>query len=289
VIERGGDADSSSSQLYGNVAAGFGTNSEPENLVDVISVPSEEVFMNGAERMVLSAPFDLPSVDLFSLPPRDMFTSTIDFRPWFSSPPSVEGPLDSFLINDGFNKGDLTVAKKAGTVTLTPEDSGVYTSFDVPKQTTVQISGDVAIYVTGLDDNTGSFSMDVGSTLEILPDSSLTLVLGKTSFTSENNTFRNETGVPANFTILGTDQFTSEMNWDNNTDTCAAIYIPRAAFVPSQGMANVGVFGALICRYMDLKSNIGFHYDEALKDLDSLKGGIPYWRITSWQERRGRY
>jgi len=40
---------------------------------------------------------------------------------------------------------------------------------------------------------------------------------------------------------------------------------------------------------MDLKSNIGFHYDEALKDLDSLRGGIPYWRITSWQERRGRY
>jgi hypothetical protein len=288
VIERGGDADASSSQLYGHVAAGFGTNSEPENLVEVISVPSEEVFQDGAERMVLSAPFDLPSVDLYSLPPRDMFTSTIDFRPWFNSPPSVEGPLDSFLINDGFNKGDLTVAKKTGTVTLTPEDSGVYTSFDVPKQTTVQISGDVAIYVTGLDGDIGSFSMNVGSTLEILPDSSLTLVLGKTSFTSQNNTFRNDTGVPANFTVLGTDQFTSEMNWDNNTDTCAAIYIPRAAFVPSQGMANVGVFGALICRYMDLKSNIGFHYDEALKDLDSLRGGIPYWRITSWQERRGR-
>ncbi len=289
VIERGGEADSSSSELYGNVAAGFGTNPEPNNMTEVISIPSETIFKNGAERMVLSAPFDLPSVDLYSLPPRDMFNSTIDFKPWFSSPPSVEDPLDSSLINAGFNRGTISIDKKTSSVTLTPADSGVYTSFDIPKQKTVYIQGDVALYVTGLDGDSGSFSMNVGSTLEILPDSSLTLILGKTSFTSQNNTFRNDSGVPANFTILGTDQFTAEMSWDNNADTCAAIYIPRASFVPVQGMANIEVYGALICRYMDLKSNLNFHYDEALKDLDGLKGGIPYWKITSWQERRGRY
>ena len=126
--------------------------------------------------------------------------------------------------------------------------------------------------------------MGVGSTLEILPDSSLTLVLGKTSFQVQNNTVRNDTGVPANLTILGTDQFTGEMNWDNNTETYAAIYIPRAAFVPVQGMANVDIYGALVCNYMNFKSNINLHYDEALKDLDNLRGGIPLWRIKSWQQ-----
>lgn len=284
-ILRGGDFTTTSSALYGNVAAGFGASEDPSVLSTVINVPSETIFKNGAERMVLSAPFEMPSVDLYNLPPRDMFNTTIDFRPWFTSAPPVSDPLPSALVNAAYNKGDYTIPKASGEVTLTSDASGVYTSFIIAKQKIVHVSGDVAIYVTGLDGNTGAFKMDVGSTLEIMPHSSLTLVLGKTTFDMQNNTFRNQTGAPANLTIMGTDQFTADMNWDNNSDTVAAIYIPRAAFVPVQGMANIDVYGALVCRYMDLKSNINLHYDQALKDLDNLRGGIPIWRITSWQER----
>ncbi len=286
-IARGGDLSSSSSEIFGNIAAGFGTDTASGNLSEAISLPSETILKGGAERMVLTAPFDMPSVDLYSLPPRDMFQTTVDFTSWFTQAPAVSDPLQSSYIASGYDKGAFTIGRTATSVTLTPANNGIYTSFTLPKQKTVYVQGNVALYVTGLDGATGSFSMNVGSTIEILPNSSLTLILGKTTFTAQNNTFRNDTGVPANLTILGTDQFTADMAWDNNAETIAAIYIPRAAFRPVQGMANIDVYGALVCRYMDLKSNINFHYDQALKDLNDVKGGIPYWKITAWQEKPG--
>jgi len=82
-----------------------GTDPDPENLLNVISLPSEDVLKDGMSRMVLNSEFWLPSVDLYNLPPRDMFSTSIDFKSWFSSQPSVSGPLESSLINTGHNKG----------------------------------------------------------------------------------------------------------------------------------------------------------------------------------------
>ncbi len=270
----------SSSEIHGNLAAGFGTN--PDSLTDVISIPSESIFKEGGQRMTMSAEFEMPPVDLFALPPRDMFGTTIDFHDWFSSQPPVDAPLPSDIINPGYQKGALSSSKTV----LTPADSGVYTSFNLGKNQNLAVQGNVAVYVTGLDGATGTFEPLRNSSITIGANSSLTLILGNTTSVSVvNNCAVNNTGTAADLLVLGTSQFTGNFGFRNNDTIRAAMYMPNASFVVEQ--ANVNLYGAVVCDYIDIRNNINVHYDEALKDLSFVKGGIPYWRVTTWQEPLG--
>ncbi len=275
----------SSSYIHGNLASGAGT--EPADLQDVIyadqpdsSLFPDDVDGTSGERKIMSAPFEMPSVDLWNLPPRDMFNTTIDFHSWFTEQPSVEAPLESGIIASGYNKGNLSSSETV----LTPSDSGVYTNFTIPTNTTITVQGNVAIYVTGLDGATADFS-GKNANINIGPDSSLTLILGKTTASLVNNIDINNTGVAPNCLILGTDQFTGDFSVRNNTSLNAALYMPKARFVVDQ--ANFTLKGAVVCDYIDVRNNLDFYYDEALKELNVIKGGIPYWRVTTWQERLG--
>ncbi len=273
-------AQGSSSEIHGNLAAGTGT--DPDSLTDVISIPSESIFKEGGERMIMSAEFEMPQVDLWDLPPRDMFGTELDFHDWFSSQPPVDGPLPSDIINPGFDKGALSSSKTV----LTPADSGVYTSFNLAKNKSLTVQGNVAIYVTGLDGATGSFEPLKNSSITIGENSSLTLILGKTSSVNViNNCQINNTQTAADLLVLGTSQFTGNFGLRNNDTIKAAIYMPNASFVVDQ--ANVDLYGAVVCDYIDIRNNVDLHYDEALKQLSYVKGGIPYWRVTTWQERVG--
>ena len=275
----------SSSYIHGNLASGAGT--EPADLQDVIyadqpdsSLFPDDVDGTSGERKIMSAPFEMPSVDLWNLPPRDMFNTTIDFHGWFTEQPSIEAPLESSIIASGYNKGNLSSSETV----LTPSDSGVYTNFTIPTNTTITVQGNVAIYVTGLDGATADFS-GKNANINIGPDSSLTLILGKTTASLVNNIDINNTGVAPNLLILGTDQFTGDFSVRNNTSLNAAIYMPKARFVVDQ--ANFTLKGAVVCDYIDVRNNLDFYYDEALKELNVIMGGIPYWRVTTWQERVG--
>ena len=275
----------SSSYVHGNLASGVGT--EPADLQDVIYAdqPDSSLFPDDIDgtsgtRKIMSAPFEMPSVDLWNLPPRDMFNTTIDFHSWFTEQPSIEAPLESSIIASGYNKGNLSSSETV----LTPSDSGVYTNFTIPKNQTITVQGNVAIYVTGLDGATADFS-GKNANINIGPNSSLTLILGKTTASLVNNIDINNTGVAPNLLILGTDQFTGDFSVRNNADLNAALYIPRARFVVDQ--ANFTLKGAVVCDYIDVRNNLDFYYDEALKELNVIMGGIPYWRVTTWQERVG--
>jgi hypothetical protein len=136
-----------------------------------------------------------PPVDLWDLPPRDMFGTVLDFHDWFSSQPPVDGPLPSDIINPGFDKGALSSSKTV----LTPADSGVYTSFNLAKNKSLTIQGNVAIYVTGLDGATGSFEPMKNSSITIAENSSLTLILGRTSH--QHNNAINNTQTAADFSL----------------------------------------------------------------------------------------
>ncbi|HOI45926.1 MAG TPA: hypothetical protein PLX50_09975, partial [Candidatus Aminicenantes bacterium] len=63
----------SSSSVYGNIAAGV--DSDPDNLTNIINLPDDGIFKSydadaePGSRRILSAPFEMPSVDLYSLPP----------------------------------------------------------------------------------------------------------------------------------------------------------------------------------------------------------------------------
>jgi len=276
----------SSSSVYGNIAAGV--DSDPDNLTNIINLPDDGIFKSydadaePGSRRILSAPFEMPSVDLYSLPPRQMFDTAYDFSTWFTSAPSTSGPLLSSQLAAGIDKGGYSPGK--GSFTLTAADSGVYTSFSLNKSN-VTVSGHVALYVTGLDGATGQFYMSNNSSVTIAPDSSLTLILGKTTYYQANNTTINNTAAPENLIILGTDEFTGAMDYKCNSANKAAIYVPRAEFTVTN--SNVDIYGAVVCRYFSFPVNINLHYDEALGNLDYVKGGIPYWKLTGWRERVG--
>ncbi|MFP4081455.1 MAG: hypothetical protein ACLFVG_01720 [Candidatus Aminicenantes bacterium] len=261
----------SSSEIYGNLASGFGT--DPEGIDEVIDIPEGTDFRG--EKRILPSEFEMPEVDLLNLPPRDLFENDYDFSTWYDE----YGELDMAT----YYRGDFQSIKKETTI-LTQDDSGVYSSFEIVTNSTVRIEGNVALYIT--DPNGAEFLMKNNSSLEIADGSCLTLILGNTSFYMNNNTVQNSSQVPSNLIILGTDEFTGEMTWENNVDTHAAIYVPRAAVNFSN--ANVDLYGAVVCNYLEFKNNMDVHYDEALAELSWIKGGIPYWVVVSWQDRRAQ-
>jgi len=293
-----------SSFITGNLASGFG--SVPDDILDIINLPDEDPGWLGGERKILPTDYEMPSVNIFELPPQPGMGDgdfTSDYDPMFEVPAELDlsnwvdtnvydydgiEALDLAWVNPDYYQGAFESDKKDGTIVLTTDDSGVYSDFIIGTQSDIQISGNVVIYVTGGLYDIAEFSMDNGSSLQILPDSSLTLILGNTTFEMINNTIQNDTLIPSNLLILGTDQFTPvstdsfNMYWNNNVDTYAAIYTPRARV---KYEPNTDLYGALVSFSLDIKNNVDFHYDEALKDIDWLKGGIPYYIITSWQER----
>lgn len=295
-------AQGQSSDITGNLVAGFG--SDPADILDIIDLPDEDPDWLGGDRMILGSEYVMPPVNVLDLPPQPglgepdddpMFEvpAEMDLSNWFYTDIfDGEEPLDlDTMVVSSFLKGDYDTGDEGGgTIFFGPERSGVYTSFVVDKQDTLIIQGHVVLFVTaGLDEiNPGEFLMDVGSSLQISQDSGLILILGNTTFDMINNTVINESQIPSNLLILGTDQFvpvgedTYNMYWNNNVDTYAAIYVPSARV---KYEANTDLYGALVSLSIDIKNNVNFHYDEALKKIEWLKGGIPYYVVTSWQER----
>lgn len=302
-IEKGGP----SSDIYGTIVFYDTVNStNPEDNPDsVIQVPKPQVFHSDNPKTTMPNPFDLPSVNPINLPPKPMFDQGYDdFNLWFK--PSyilnAEG-LDSHTSppipsRDDISNPDLWYKSELSSTTLTPTSgSGIYSSFVIGKKQTVTVKGgDVGIMVTGLTDpksgksEPGTFLID-GGDLVIEPGSSLTVILGNTSFKLENSTNVNPTGDPPQLFILGMDQFTSHetpynntMYIENNGVIKAGIYVPRADIISAKGEANIDLYGAALAYSMDFKTNTSFHYDEKLGEYINIPGGPPKWKVISWQE-----
>jgi hypothetical protein len=195
----------------------------------------------------------------------------------------VDGPLSASMISTGYNKGTYSTI---GVKTLTSAQSGVYTGFNLGKtgSADITIQGDVAMYITGLDGSPATLGAKNNINFTIPEGSSLTLILGSADVNLRNNIQINNSGAPENLVILGTSQFTGEFSLRNNIPIKAAIYIPSAEFTMRD---NVQLYGAIIANYITMRNNNEIHYDEALKNLDYIKGGIAYWKLTSWREQIG--
>lgn len=233
VIESGGG----SSEVYGTIMAGGeaadayrdGTAQNPPDpsLIDtVVNVPQEDIFQTTNDRMVMSQEFDLPSVDVFDLPPQEMLGTMPSVGEWFdgynaTTPGSAtyygdrlaRAPLES-EIKPAYVQNTFSTITDGGA--LTPADNGVYTSFQIGNDKTggtLNVSGgDVVIYVTSYGDaaQAASFFMGPGSSINIAEDSSLTMILGQASFTVSQGYNINAAGnpaKPADLVVLGTDQF----------------------------------------------------------------------------------
>jgi len=324
-----------SSDVYGTVAAGgdlAGAGGTPPEgvLNDVIYGPKTDViFHNETPRMIMEDEYYLPPVDVMDLPPKDILGTMEPLSDWFNDPyltgleldnqPTriARAPLATDII-PGYMKGQLSVS---GDMTLDGANnvSGLYTSVYFNRAADLTIKGDVTIYLTGYNGSLGQFYMDGGNSIKMFDkDSSLTLILGDTSFYIQNQVDINapapldvptggpdSPGLPSSCVILGTNQFTPVPTWkqparlnrdprdrgvmylENSGIISAAMYIPRAPMIGTQGNTQLNIYGAAIAHSMYLKTNADFHYDKALGDMTWLKGGLPKWKIINWREKVG--
>jgi hypothetical protein len=311
--EEGSITLDANAEIYGSMAAGTGTDADA--IDDVLDTDAASTYVDGVKK-ILPSPFEMPPVDFYNLPPRDMFDhTTTDYTEWFVGQATEETPLlydpwdtqlnweaintDSGVLpagaydtGNGYFKGGFGTPKH-GSFLLTEAYNGIYSSFilDVQSEVVVPNGHNVSIYVTApenmpnVDPLAGAFEFKSGATLVIEEGASLTMILGYTSYLMRSNTVMNENGIPSTFLVLGTEEFEGEFHWNSNTDTYAAMYMPNADVHYD---SNYEMFGAIICDYLDLNANAHLHYDEALGDIDWIKGGVPYWVVTSWQEVRHR-
>jgi hypothetical protein len=237
VIDQGGG----SNDVYGTVMAGGSAaaahTEDPSNpapdpavLDDVINVPNDGIFKGDEDRIVMKQQYDLPAVDVFNLPPKEMLGSLPNVGEWFEGYSSTDPSTAAYYVNrynraptasevvNSYEKGTFS-----GSGTLTPADNGIYTSFMIggyASAGTLNISGgDVVIYVTSYGDasQAGNFYMGTNSSINIAEGSTLTLILGNASFTAEQGYNINAHGAPptpADCVILGTNQF----NYPDNTN-----------------------------------------------------------------------
>ena len=184
-----------------------------------------------------------------------------------------EKPMPSVIPPEGlvFMGGYSLGVGDVGTINA----SGEYTSFILGSNSTVTITSDVILYITG------DFTMSSNSQLNIADGVSVTIYLGGTFSQNSNSQINNLSQDPTNLLILGTDSFNGTMTWNSNTDFYGAVYVPRAHV---DFRSNTDFYGSIIANTFEFNSNARFHYDRALAGLkrDDMED-LPYG-VKSWQE-----
>lgn len=166
----------------------------------------------------------------------------------------------------------------------------VYDSFSIPENKTLTIEGQVNIYIK-YDLNFGTKSV-----LNVLAPSKwddpstynrLTIYLGGNMDMPSNSSLNNNASMlPSNLSILGLDTCNS-INMSSNIDFFGVIDARNANIVYGSGGAGGGneFYGSIVCNSIELNSNTGFHYDEALGSTSTTSSGIPYYVVVAWQEK----
>jgi hypothetical protein len=168
----------------------------------------------------------------------------------------------------------------------------------------------------------GQFTMGRAANIVLEEGATLTLILGRTSFYMGHQATINvpligtvdEPGTPADCMILGMTAFAPDqpkvdtdlskkegfaiqkdpslspigtVMFEQQVDIAAAIYTPLAQSFDIMGMNHADIYGAWLANSMVFKVAAGFHYDLALGDITTIKGGPPKWKILNWQEKIG--
>lgn len=181
------------------------------------------------------------------------------------SMPSVVAP-DSLDFMGGYSLG----VGESGTI----DSSGEFTSLVLGSNSTLTITADATLYITG------DFMMSSNSQLNIADGVNVTIYLGGTFTQASNSQINNLSQDPTSLFILGTDSFNGTMTWNSNTDFYGAIYVPRA-YVDFN--SNIDFYGSIAAGSFEFNSNARFHYDFALAglkrdDMEDLPYGIKSWK-----------
>lgn len=156
--------------------------------------------------------------------------------------------------------------------------SGQYTNFAIDGNSSVTISGDTTIYVTG------AFTMDSNSDLYIASGSTVKIYVGGSILLDSNATINNLTQDPSKLQIYGTDDLVDDgsdpgIRFNSNTDIYATIHAKNSTISLD---SNAEIFGAVVADKISLDSNTCIHYDVALGASGSSGSTAT---VAGWQEK----
>jgi hypothetical protein len=191
----------------------------------------------------------------------------------------VEEPLP--LINPPtlFNMG-TSITATGETVTITPTDSGQYSSIIISKRSDVGVmeisGGDVVLYITG--------DIDIGESCELVikDNSSLTLYVDGDIHCRANSVVNAEYPPedPKTFQIYGTSETQQIFDIKAKNDWSGTIYAPNADVTL---YANGDFYGSTVSNNFELKSGGNYFYDEALREVQIDDLGVRFV-VKRWYE-----
>jgi hypothetical protein len=163
--------------------------------------------------------------------------------------------------------------KTSGTLTLAA-GTYHYEEFKIRGNATALVQGEVTLYVDAHCEVEGS------GQIRILPGARLTLRHGSNNLYLRGGGVVNEDQEPTSFVVYSStdNNFKIEIDW--GSDFYGALYAPAAPIRFGEG---VEAFGSVVGERVELENQAGFHYDEALADLDRTLTE-PY-RVRFWNRR----
>jgi Tfp pilus assembly protein PilX len=171
------------------------------------------------------------------------------------------------------NRGNLSVGNN-GTATISA--SGQYGNFSAANNAVITINADCTLYITGM------FTMSNNSQLKITNGAKVQIYFAGDWSLSNNCQINNVSQDPTKLMMFGTDTFTGNKTFSNNTATYAAMYFPKANVT----LANNGaIYGAIIANNITAANNGVLHFDEALMNVQPGFVTGSGFSVKSWQEK----
>ncbi len=168
--------------------------------------------------------------------------------------------------------GTLSIANN-GSQTLNAGNYK-YTNISMANNATLNINGNVSIYLTGATDLTASNNVAINVT----NGSTLTIYLDGTLSVNNNAAINNVSRLPSNLQIYSTYTGSNGISIGNNATTYAAVYAPTTDVNMSN---NDSLYGAVVGKTVTLNNNAAIHYDQVLATVaNPFQNAI----TSNWQE-----
>lgn len=189
-----------------------------------------------------------------------------------TTPASQETPLPP--VEYAPPPGPATPYRESGSGAAPPLGTGTYhySTFDLGGSVTLDVTGDVVLYVDG------DFTMGGTAAINIQPGATLTIYQGPGDhdFSAGGTGFVNADGLPTNLQVYSA--AAGDVSIGGTADFYGAVYAPEAD-VTLLGTADT--YGAFVGNTVKTVGTSSFHYDEA---LGGIGGGAPTYALISWQE-----
>lgn len=157
---------------------------------------------------------------------------------------------------------------------ITIYNSAKYSSINLKTKETLEIDGDVALYIVG------QTILNKSVELQIKNDSSLILYLGG-DFEGKNSTkINNKTQDPKKLQIYCLDSC-EDMRFKNSSDLYGVIYAPNADIIMDN---SASLYGAVIAKSFEQRNSATLNYDASLRDANVNDEAVRF-TITNWHEQ----